>query len=50
MKRCEDVAAVQGSLATPLVVDHEKRFVTGQNQNSGLEAAHMMMAVIADRQ
>jgi hypothetical protein len=36
--------------ATHVVVEDEKRFVTGQNQNSGLEAAHKMMAVIAGRQ
>ena len=35
--------------ATHVVVDHEKRFVTGQNQNSGLETSHKMMAVIAER-
>ena len=32
-----------------VVVDDEKRFVTGQNQNSGLETSHKMMAVIAER-
>ncbi|ARN75226.1 type 1 glutamine amidotransferase domain-containing protein [Oceanicoccus sagamiensis] len=36
--------------ATHVTVDDEKRFVTGQNQNSGLEAAHKMMVVIAERQ
>jgi len=35
--------------ATHVVVDDEKRFVTGQNQNSGLETAHKMMQVIAAR-
>jgi putative intracellular protease/amidase len=35
--------------ATHVVVDDEKRFVTGQNQNSGLETAHKMMQVIASR-
>lgn len=33
--------------ATHVVVDDEQRFVTGQNQNSGLETAHRMMAIIA---
>ena len=33
--------------ATHVVVDHERRFVTGQNQNSGHETAHQMMAIIA---
>jgi hypothetical protein len=36
--------------ATHVVVDDEKRFVTGQNQNSGLETAHKMMQVFADRE
>ena len=33
--------------ATHVAVDDDKRFVTGQNQNSGLEIAHTMMAVVA---
>ena len=33
--------------ATHVVVDDERRFVTGQNQNSGHETAHQMMAIIA---
>jgi putative intracellular protease/amidase len=32
--------------ATHTVVDDEKRFVTGQNQNSGHETAHKMMELI----
>ena len=36
--------------ATHVVVDDEKRFVTGQNQNSGLETAHKMMEIMADRE
>ncbi|MDG1164277.1 MAG: hypothetical protein P8N61_02780, partial [Porticoccaceae bacterium] len=35
--------------ATHVVVDDERRFVTGQNQNSGHETAHQMMAIIAKR-
>ena len=35
--------------ATHVSVDKEQRFVTGQNQNSGLEAAHTMMAILANR-
>ncbi|MFT4998017.1 MAG: putative intracellular protease/amidase [Flavobacteriales bacterium] len=35
--------------ATHVAVDDEQRFVTGQNQNSGLETAHKMMAIIANR-
>ncbi len=42
--------AFRDMFATHVVVDDEKRFVTGQNQNSGLEAAHVAMAVIAERE
>jgi len=35
--------------ATHVVVDNEQRFVTGQNQNSGLETAHKMMLAVAGR-
>lgn len=37
------------ALASITVVDHEKRFVTGQNQNSGHETAQKMMEIITDR-
>ena len=36
--------------ATHVAVDDEQRFVTGQNQNSGLETAYEMMAILAQRQ
>ena len=36
-------------LATHVSVDDEQRFVTGQNQNSGLEAAHTMMRILSER-
>ena len=36
-------------LATHISVDDEQRFVTGQNQNSGLEAAHRMMRILSER-
>ncbi len=39
----EKATAFKDILATHVVVDDEKRFVTGQNQNSGLETAHTMM-------
>ena len=45
----ESRAAFRDLFATHVVVDDEQRFVTGQNQNSGLETAHRMMQVIADR-
>ena len=34
--------------ATHVVTDNEKRFVTGQNQNSGHETAHKMMGLISN--
>ena len=45
----ESQTAFRDLFATHVVVDDEQRFVTGQNQNSGLETAHRMMQVIADR-
>lgn len=36
-------------LATHVAVDDEQRFVTGQNQNSGLETSNVMMQVLAAR-
>ena len=46
----ESQTAFRDMFATHVVVDDEKRFVTGQNQNSGLETAHKMMQVFADRE
>lgn len=45
----ESQTAFRDIFATHVVVDDEQRFVTGQNQNSGLETAHRMMQVIAKR-
>ena len=45
----ESQTAFRDLFATHVVVDDEKRFVTGQNQNSGLETAHRMMQIVADR-
>jgi putative intracellular protease/amidase len=45
----EQQTAFRDFFATHVVVDDEQRFVTGQNQNSGLETAHRMMKVISDR-
>jgi putative intracellular protease/amidase len=45
----ESQTAFRDLFATHVVVDDEQRFVTGQNQNSGLETAHRMMQVIANR-
>jgi len=43
----ESETAFRDVFATHVVVDDERRFVTGQNQNSGHETAHQMMALIA---
>jgi len=45
----ESQTAFRDMFATHVVVDNEQRFVTGQNQNSGLETAHQMMLVAAGR-
>ncbi|MFT4872644.1 type 1 glutamine amidotransferase domain-containing protein [Congregibacter sp.] len=45
----ESQTAFRDFFATHVVVDDERRFVTGQNQNSGHETAQRMMAIIADR-
>jgi putative intracellular protease/amidase len=38
------------AFATITVIDHEKRFVTGQNQNSGHETAQKMMEIIKGKE
>ena len=43
----ESEPAFRDLFATHVVVDDEKRFVTGQNQNLGHETAHTMMAILA---
>jgi len=45
----ESQTAIVDFFATHVAVDDELRFVTGQNQNSGLEAANRMMLLIAER-
>jgi putative intracellular protease/amidase len=45
----ESQTAFRDFFATHVVTDEEQRFVTGQNQNSGLETANKMMAIIARR-
>ena len=47
--RFEANSAFRDVLATHTVVDEEKRFVTGQNQNSGRETAQAMLALLAER-
>ena len=45
----ESQTAFRDLFATHVSVDDDRRFVTGQNQNSGLETAHEMMKIIAGR-
>ena len=45
----ESATAFRDVFATHVVVDDERRFVTGQNQNSGRETAHTMMALLAEK-
>jgi len=45
----ESETAFRDIFATHVTVDDEQRFVTGQNQNSGLETAHTMMLVLNER-
>ena len=45
----ESQTAFRDIFATHVTVDDEQRFVTGQNQNSGLETAHTMMRILSDR-
>lgn len=46
----ESQTAFRDIFATHVVVDEERRFVTGQNQNSGHETAQKMMAIVASRE
>lgn len=45
----ESQTAFRDIFATHVTVDDEQRFVTGQNQNSGLETAHTMMRILSER-
>ena len=45
----ESQSAFRDVFATHVAVDDEQRFVTGQNQNSGLEAAHTLMRILSER-
>ena len=45
----ESQSAFRDMFATHVTVDDEERFVTGQNQNSGLETSNVMMQVLAER-
>jgi putative intracellular protease/amidase len=45
----ESQTAFLDFFATHVSVDDERRFVTGQNQNSALETAHAMMRILSER-
>ena len=45
----ESQTAFVDFFATHVAVDDEQRFVTGQNQNSGLETANVMMGILGER-
>jgi putative intracellular protease/amidase len=45
----ESQTAFRDIFAPHVVADDEQRFVTGQNQNSGLETAHNMMRILSER-
>mgnify|MGYP001815339588 FL=1 len=45
----ESQTAFRDLFATHVTADDEQRFVTGQNQNSGLETAHTMMQILNER-
>lgn len=45
----EGKAGFRDFFETLVVIDDEERFITGQNQNSGLEASHLMMQLLAER-
>ena len=45
----ESQTAFRDLFATHVTADDEQRFVTGQNQNSGLETAHTMMQILSER-
>ncbi len=46
----ESQTAIRDFFATHVSIDDEQRFVTGQNQNSGLEAAHIITGILAGRE
>ena len=45
----ESQTAFRDVFATHVAIDTEQRFITGQNQNSGMEAAQKMIAIMARR-
>ena len=45
----ESQTAFRDVFATHVAIDTEQRFITGQNQNSGMETAQKMIAIVARR-
>ena len=45
----ESQSAFIDVFATHVAVDDERRFITGQNQNSGLGVAHTLMRILSER-
>ena len=45
----ESDTAFRDFFATHISIDEEERFITGQNQNSGLEAAHIITRILSER-
>jgi len=45
----ESQTAFRDVFATHVAIDTEQRFITGQNQNSGMETAQKMIAILARR-
>ena len=45
----ESQTAFRDVFATHVAIDAEERFITGQNQNSGMETAQKMIAIVARR-
>ena len=45
----ESESAFNDFFATHVTVDYEERFITGQNQNSGLEVSHLITEILSKR-
>jgi putative intracellular protease/amidase len=45
----ESETAFNDFFATHVTMDFEERFITGQNQNSGLEVAHLITKILSDK-
>jgi putative intracellular protease/amidase len=45
----ESETAFNDFFATHVTKDYEERFITGQNQNSGLEVSHLITEILSRR-